>query len=81
MKGHKMLRDFQGISGTVGDMEYTITSAGFENDGGSASSIKLNDKEWSRNRRGLNVVVMAEDKVVDSVSFDTCGENEAKAKR
>lgn len=39
------------------------------------SSIKIDNIEYSQNSRGLNIVVYdkSENKVVDSVCFDTCG--------
>lgn len=55
-------------------LTYSIVSAGL--DSGSASSIILNGAEYSKNSRGLNIVVY--DKkygtVIDSVAFDTCGD-------
>ena len=51
---------------------YTVKSQG-SNDGNGVSSIVINGKELSKNRRGLNIVVYDEaaGRVVDSVSFDT----------
>ena len=49
---------------------YYIESAGFSI--GNISSIKLNKKEYSVNKRGMNIVVYdtSKDSVVDSVCFD-----------
>ena len=46
-----------------------VVSAG--NDAGSFSSIKIDDIEYSKNTRGLNIVVLDHGEVVDSVAFDT----------
>lgn len=48
-----------------------IISAGFGS--GSESSIKINHHEYSRNARGLNIVIydLIDKKVVESKSFDT----------
>ena len=53
------------------DIDYSIISAGYSD--GNVSSIILNDTEYSRNERGLNIVVYdsVRDKVLDSVAFDT----------
>ena len=52
-------------------LRFSIESAGF--DVGDNSSIKLSGKEYSRNERGLNIVVYSKltDRVIDSVNFDT----------
>ncbi len=57
-------------SGT--DAEYTIVSAGFEC--GDYSSIIIDGVEYSRNNRGLNIVVYNNEtgQVIDTVCFDTC---------
>lgn len=41
--------------------------------GGNKSSIMLDEKEYSKNRRGLNIVVISNEigEIVDSVCFDT----------
>ena len=51
--------------------DYSMVSAGF--DFGNTSSIKLNGIEYSKNRRGLNIVVYNNQThlVEDSVCFDT----------
>lgn len=56
-------------SGSAGGVEYSITSAGFET--GNISSIKINGTEYSKNGRGMNIVVVENGSVVDSVAFDT----------
>lgn len=59
--------------GTVGDqaLSFSVVSAG--HDCGNVSSIVLNGTEYSRNKRGMNLVVYDEQtrSVVDSVCFDT----------
>lgn len=54
--------------------EYTIVSAGFEC--GDYSSIIIDGVEYSRNSRGLNIVVYNNEsgQVVDAVCFDTYGD-------
>lgn len=54
------------------DAEYTIVSAGFEC--GDYSSIIIDGVEYSRNNRGLNIVVYNNEtgQVIDTVCFDTC---------
>lgn len=51
--------------------KYKLISSGF--DSGSFSSIKINKKEYSKNKRGLNIVVYDNKfhTVIDSVNFDT----------
>lgn len=60
-------------SGTLrnGTVQYSLTSAGY--DCGNTSSIRINGKEYSKNSRGINIVVFdtVRKKVVDSVCFDT----------
>ena len=53
------------------NIQYAVTSAGYND--GNVSSIILNETEYSRNERGLNIVVYdsVRDKVLDSVAFDT----------
>lgn len=53
------------------DLEYSIISAGYAC--GNVSSIVINNVEYSRNMRGLNIVVYDNQKaeVIDSVCFDT----------
>lgn len=61
-------------SGTLADgTTFEINSRGYVT-GEPVASIKLNDKEWSMNRRGMNFVVYDNmlHKVVDTVCFDTC---------
>lgn len=61
-------------SGTLADgTTFEINSRGYVT-GDPVASIKLNDKEWSMNRRGMNFVVYDNmlHKVVDTVCFDTC---------
>ena len=63
-------------TGTLADgTTFEINSRGF-NTGDPVASIKLNDQEWSMNRRGMNFVVYDNTlhKVVDTVCFDTCSD-------
>ena len=69
------------IEGKLETIQYNVLSAGYENDGGRNSSIILNGYEYSKNRRGLNMVTMLNERIIDSVSFDTYGEEHATAKR
>ena len=57
--------------GMVGDVPYTISSAGYQV--GNTSSIVIDGVEYSKNRRGLNVVVYDNSlkQVTDAVCFDT----------
>lgn len=48
----------------------SVKSAG--KDCGDSSSITIGGEEFSKNLRGLNIVVMKDEKVIDSVNFDTC---------
>lgn len=68
-------------SGTMDGTSYRISSSGWENEGGSNCSIVLNDKEWAKNKRGFNFVVVAGERVVDSVAFDTCSEADPVGQR
>lgn len=67
--GYKLLEK----SGTIdnGTATYSIISGGLEN--GNTCSIIIKGKEYSKNRRGLNIVVYnnEKDEVVDTVAFDT----------
>ena len=65
-------------SGTVGGIPYTVASAGLE--GGNYSSIVIDGKEYSKNERGLNIVVFDNktQEVVESVSFDTFSQDMMK---
>lgn len=56
-------------SGTIDGVEYTVTSAGFGL--GDISSIVINGTEYSKNGRGMNIVVIKDHAVIDSVVFDT----------
>lgn len=63
--------DIEYKSNASDELRFKIESAGF--DVGDNSSIKLSGKEYSRNERGLNIVVYSKltDRVIDSVNFDT----------
>lgn len=60
-------------SGVFGKGSLTYTITGADQDNGDQSSIILGETEYSRNERGLNIVVYdnTQKKVVDSVAFDT----------
>lgn len=53
-------------------VRYSIASAGYLI--GNRSSIEIDGTEYSRNVRGMNIVIydLKENKVTDSISFDTC---------
>lgn len=55
----------------IGDISYTITSAGY--DDGNQTSIVIDDVENSKNVRGINLVIYdnQKGKVVESLAFDT----------
>jgi len=55
--------------GKVGNLSCYVQSAGYSV--GNKSSIIIDGAEYSQNARGLNVVVIEEGEVIDSVSFDT----------
>lgn len=57
--------------GKIGGVSYSISSAGCLV--GNNSSIVLDDVEFSKNKRGMNIVVFdnAQHQVIDSVCFDT----------
>ncbi|MCD8362519.1 MAG: hypothetical protein LUC98_06095 [Lachnospiraceae bacterium] len=61
-------------NGTIrnGVVMYEISSAGYEN--GNKSSIIIDGTEYSKNLRGMNIVVysLITHKVIDAVCFDTC---------
>lgn len=58
-------------SGKSGDCRFEVTSAG--GNVGGYSSILINGKEYSKNVRGLNIVVYdhARNEVIESIGFDT----------
>ena len=57
------------LEGLVGALHYSILSGG--NNAGSASSIVLDDTEYSPKARGMNIVVVENGIVKDAVAFDT----------
>lgn len=65
----KLSNELIRLEGTVDGIEYSVVSAGFES--GSKSSIILNGDEYSKNCRGLNIVVLENGKPVESIAFDT----------
>ena len=54
-----------------GEISFSISSAGY--DVGNISSIIINGQEYSKNWRGLNIVVydITYHRVIDTVNFDT----------
>lgn len=62
-------------SGTIGDVDYSIISAGALS--GNHSSIIIGGIEYSKDLRGLNIVIYDNDKesVIDSFNVDTFKEN------
>ena len=56
-------------SGNFEDVDIQVLSSGF--DSSASSSIVINDVEYSKQRRGLNIVVIDNNEVIDSVNFDT----------
>lgn len=66
---HDQIEEYGSFRG--GKSHYYIMSAG--PDAGSSSSMTLDEKECSLNRRGLNIVVYntARRQILDSVNFDT----------
>lgn len=57
------------INGEYDGIRYEVSSKGFLC--GDDSSIRINGQEYSQNTRGLNIVLMENGQVVDSVAFDT----------
>lgn len=55
----------------INDIKIEIVSKGYSV--GNSSSIKINGKEYSKNKRGLNIVVYDKllQEIADSISFDT----------
>lgn len=68
--------DYTGICDKSGK-NYSLHSDGWWT--GSSASIKLDDKEYAVNHRGMNIVVYDGGRglVLDSVAFDTCEEYHA----
>lgn len=56
-------------SGVVDGLEYTITSAG--HNAGNNCLIMIDGTEYSKNVRGMNLVVVEDGQVTDAVAFDT----------
>ena len=52
--------------------EYTVASAGYN--AGNYASILINGTEYAKNVRGMNIVVMEDGRVTESVAFDTCSQ-------
>ena len=65
------------LSGAIGEPggSYSVSSTGLRT-GASGSSILINEKEHSRNTRGINIVVWDNycNTIIDSVTFDTNGD-------
>ena len=68
------------MNGTFGKLRKTfhIASAGFTTNA-PMSSIVVDGQEYSHNTRGINIVVYDNmgRSVIDSVTFDTCGDQSA----
>ena len=56
-------------SGTASGVTYTVTSAGYS--AGNYSSIAIDGIEHSQNTRGMNIVVVEDGVVTESIAFDT----------
>ena len=58
--------------GEIYGIHYSIVSAGYLV--GNRSSIGIDGTEYSKNVRGMNIVVydLKEKRVMESISFDTC---------
>ena len=58
-------------TGSFGHVSYSIVSAGYSV--GNTCSIIINEKEYAKNHRGLNIVVFDNktESVTDSLCFDT----------
>ena len=59
------------LEGTIGETQYSVASAGF--DFGAYSFITIDGVDYSKNVRGMNIVVFDNEKkeVVSAVAFDT----------
>lgn len=56
-------------TGSIEDNNLSVVSKAW--DIGNDSSILINDTEYSKRQRGLNIVVLKRGEVIDSVNFDT----------
>ena len=58
------------LDGVLSDgVTYNLVSGGYNV--GSTSSVVIDGQEYSMNRRGMNIVVVEDGKVIDTVAFDT----------
>lgn len=57
-------------AGTIQGHEVLVKSSGYNN--GAISEIVIDGVDYSKKGRGLNIVVMKNGNIVDSVNFDTC---------
>lgn len=57
-------------SGSIRGFDYVIISGG-NNTTGNISSIKINGVENSKDYRGMNIVIVEDGKVIDTIQFDT----------
>ncbi len=71
--GYEMLEAFGQTSD--GNIQYSVQSAG--HNCGNVSFINLNGWEYSKNQRGLNIVVYSNEshRILDEVTFDTGAKN------
>ena len=62
-------------STTGWNINYVVSSGGY--DSGNVSSITIDGKQYSKNHRGLNIVVYDDEReiIIDKVAFDTCAED------
>ena len=67
----KLDKEQVSYDGKIGDASYSIISAGF--DAGNQSSIVIDGIEYTKNARGMNVVIYDNQlgEVVESLAFDT----------
>lgn len=65
----------------IKNMEITLISSGYTK--GNTSSININGIEYSKQRRGLNFVILNKktEEILDSFNVDTCGDNKLKVQR
>lgn len=65
----------------LNDTVFTLSSAGYTE--GNVAIIKINGIDYSKNRRGLNIVVLNKNtgEILDSCYADAYGDNELKIKR
>jgi len=60
------------LEGHISGVSFSIMSGGWY--AGSGSSIVINGTEYSKNLRGMNIVIVKDEAVLETVSFDTCSQ-------